>query len=117
MPTYILLSTLTPSGRSKALTHPEFISQAETTLKIPGVQVLGQYYVLGEYDLVSIVEANDNQALARFSLELGVAMDSNIQTLSVIPVGRFEPSEGIAQGEESFHQTQTPPTQSETIND
>ena len=44
-------------------------------------------------------------------------MDSNIQTLSVIPVGRLEPSEEFAQGEESFHQTETPPTQPETIND
>ena len=116
MATYILLSTLTPSGRSIALKHPEFISQVETTLKIPGVQVLGQYYVLGEYDLVSIVEANDNQSLARFSLELGVAMDANIRTLSVIPVGRFESTGGTCQDEESNFQTKTPPTEPETVN-
>ena len=117
MATYILLSTLTPAGRGKALTQPEFISQAETNLKIPGVQVLGQYYVLGEYDLVSIVEADDNQALAMFSLELGVAMDANIQTLSVIPVGRFEPSEGISDDKESIFEPETPTTEPETVND
>ena len=49
--------------------------------------MLGVYGVLGEYDFVSIVEADDNQSIARFSLELGVRIGLHIETLPAIAIG------------------------------
>ena len=90
MPIYIQLLTLTPEGRSRMLDDPEMLLHVEAAIDIPGVQVLGKYGVLGNYDFVNIVEATDNETVARFSLELGVRTGVHIATLPAIPIGRFE---------------------------
>ena len=90
MPIYIQLLTLTTEGRAKMLEDPEMVLHAEAGIRVPGVQVLGQYGVLGDYDFVNIVEAPDNDAVARFSIELGVRAGAHIMTLPAIPVARLE---------------------------
>ena len=108
MATYILLLTLTPEGRSDALQDPDSVRRAQDEISVPGVQVLGIYGVLGEFDFVSIVEADDNQSIARFSLELGVRAGAHITTLPAIPIGRLEAQEqpDLSWAEASI----TPPT-------
>ena len=108
MATYILLLTLSPEGRVNALHDPDSVRRAQDEISIPGVQVLGVYGVLGEYDFVSIVEADDNQSIARFSLELGVHAGAHITTLPAIPIGRLEAQEqpDLSWAEASI----TPPT-------
>ena len=90
MAIYIQLLTLTPEGRERALRDPESVLRAQDAMIVPGIQVLGQYGVLGEYDFVNIVEAPDNEAIARFSLELGVRAGVHVTTLPAIPIGRLE---------------------------
>ena len=94
MATYIQLLTLTPEGREKALGDPRAIMRAQAGISVSGIQVLGLYGVLGDYDFVSIVEADNNEAIARYSLELGVRAGAHVTTLPAIPIGR------LAQGEE-----------------
>ncbi len=50
------------------------------------VRVLGLYAVLGEYGFVSIVDAPGNDAMARFSIELGVRAGVHITILPAVPV-------------------------------
>lgn len=71
------------------LANPESLLQAENQLEVEGVQCLGTYGVLGRYDFVTIIEAPDNDAVARFSLELGVRAGVHIETLPAVPVGHF----------------------------
>lgn len=85
MATYILLLTLTPEGQQRALADPNYLLQTESEIDIPSVQTLGVYAVLGEYDFVTIVEADSNEAIARFSIELGVKAGVHITTLPVVP--------------------------------
>jgi uncharacterized protein with GYD domain len=85
MATYILLLTLTPEGQAKALSDPDYLLRTEREIDMPSVQTLGVYAVLGEYDFVTIVEADGNDAIARFSLELGVRAGVHITTLPVVP--------------------------------
>ena len=87
MPNYIQLLTLTPEGRARVLKDPTVVLHEQNDIKVSGVQVLGQYAVLGEFDFVNIVEAPDNDAVARFSIELGVRAGVHIVTLPAIPVG------------------------------
>ena len=87
---YILLMTLTPEGQANTLRDPENVLRAQEAVSVPGVEVLGLYGVLGEYDFVSFVEAPDNDAVARFSVELGVGAGVHITTLPAIPISRFE---------------------------
>jgi uncharacterized protein with GYD domain len=88
--TYIQLLVLTPEGREKTLRDPQFVLREQHKINVPGVRILGQYGVLGEYDFVNIVEAPDNESVARFSIELGVRAGAHIVTLPAIPVARLE---------------------------
>ena len=94
MAIYIQLITLTAEGRVKALEHPESILDAQREVSSNGIRVLGQYAVLGQYDYVGFVEAPDNEAIARFSLELGVRAGLHITTMPAIPMGRLDPASG-----------------------
>ena len=90
MTTFILLLTLTPQGREQALEDAESLLHAEEAIALPGVEVLGLYGVLGQYDFVSIIEAPDNELAARFSLGLGVRAGVHVATMPAIPIARFE---------------------------
>jgi uncharacterized protein with GYD domain len=92
MPTYVLLLTLTAEGRERMSRQPDSIERAEEAVSIPQTQVMGLYGVLGEYDFVTLLEAPDNEAAARFSLEFGVRAGVHITTLPAIPIGRLEAS-------------------------
>ena len=58
-------------------------------LEALGVKVIAQYAVLGPYDLVNIVEAPDNETVARVSAELASRGSVKIQTLVAIPTDDF----------------------------
>lgn len=90
MASYILLLTLTPEGREKMMHDPGTIHEAQDQIRVPQTYVLGQYAVLGQYDFIIIVEAPDNDAVARFSLELGVMAGVHVTTMPAIPLARFE---------------------------
>ena len=96
MPTYILLMTLTPEGREMMIADSNSVLGAENKVAVPNVQMMGLYGVLGDYDFISIIEAPDNSAVARFSLELGVKAGVHIMSLPAIPISKLE---GAFQGE------------------
>ena len=93
--TYILLMSLTSRGRRTVLDNPDTLLSAQAEIKIPQTQMLGLYAVLGEYDFMGIVEAPDNEAAARFSMALGVAVGVRIRTLPAIPIGRLDRAQDI----------------------
>ena len=90
MATYILLMTLTPEGQRKALANPEFFLSIDDEIDVSGVSTLGSYAVLGAYDFVTIVEADNNEQVAKFSIELGVRGGVHVTTLPAVPVGRLD---------------------------
>ena len=71
MPTYILLSTLTPEGRQTLHRNPERLEEVNREITEFGCKVVAQYAVLGPYDFVSIIEADDNETIAHLSVDLG----------------------------------------------
>ena len=89
MATYIFLSTLTDDGRKTIKARPERIQQVNREIEAMGAKVIDQYAVLGPYDFVSIVEAVDNEAVARISVELGARGTVQIMSLPAIPVPEF----------------------------
>ena len=88
--TYILLLTLTDRGREITLEDPDHLLSIQDEISIGGTQVLSSYAVLGAHDYVSIVQAPGNDAIARFSLELGVRAGVHVVTLTSIPIGSLE---------------------------
>ena len=89
MATYILLSTLTDDGRKTVKQRPERIKEVSKEIEAFGAKVVAQYAVLGPYDFVNIVEAPDNEAIARVSMELGSRGTVQIMSLPAIGVDNF----------------------------
>jgi uncharacterized protein with GYD domain len=89
MPTYILLSKLTEDGAATLRKNPGRLREVNQEIEKLGVQVREQYAVLGPYDFVNIVEAPDNAAIARVSVELGARGSVQITTLPAIPLDAF----------------------------
>jgi len=83
---YVILSTLTDDGRKTIKEHPERILEVNKELEKMGIKVREQYAVLGPYDFVNIVEASDNEAVLKMSVELGSRGSVHLLTLPAIPV-------------------------------
>ena len=65
----------------------DLLVKSTQTIHIPGAEILGRYAVLGRYDFVMMVDADDNDAVARLSLELGVKVGLHFETLPAIAIG------------------------------
>jgi len=89
MPTYIMLSRLTPEGVATIKNNPQRIREVNRELEQLGASVKAQWSTLGQYDFVNVVEAPDEVTMARVSLELGSRGTAKYETLSAIPVDDF----------------------------
>src|SRR5215469_16259486 len=86
MPTYILLSSLTPEGSQTLHKDPERLDAVNKEISEFGCKVVTQYAVLGGYDFVTIVDAPDNETVAHMSVDLSSRGTVKITTLPAIPV-------------------------------
>ena len=89
MPTYIMLSTLTPEGIQTVKNNPQRIREVNKELEQLGATVRAQWATLGEFDFINVVEAPDDRTMARVSLELGSRGTARYETLAAIPVDEF----------------------------
>lgn len=89
MPTYIMLSRLTPEGVATIKNNPQRIREVNKELEQLGASVKAQWSTLGQYDFVNVVEAPDEVTMARVSLELGSRGTAQYETLAAIPVDDF----------------------------
>ncbi len=89
MPTYVMLSTLTPEGVQTVKGNPQRIREVNKEIEQLGATVKAQWAVLGRYDFVNIIEAPDEKTIARVSMELGSRGTAHYETLSAIPVDDF----------------------------
>jgi uncharacterized protein with GYD domain len=89
MPYYILLSNLTDEGRKTVKERPERIKEVNKELETFGVRVISQYAVLGPYDFVNVVEAPNNETIAKVSMELGSRGTIKILSMAAIPIDEF----------------------------
>ena len=89
MPTYDLLSTLTPEGRQTIHKNPDRMEEVNKEIEDFGCKIVAQYALLGPYDFISIIEAADNETIAHLSVDLGSRGTVNIMTLAAIPREQF----------------------------
>ena len=92
MATYVLLSTLTPEGRKTVKERPSRISEVNKEIERYGAKVVSQFVVLGAYDFVTILEAPNNETVARVSAELGSRGTVQIMSMPAMSV------EGLVKG-------------------
>lgn len=89
MAQYVILSTLTDEGRKTIKEKPKRILEVNKELEKMGIKVKQQFAVLGPYDFVNIVEAADNKAIMKMSVELGARGSVQLLSLAAIPIEEF----------------------------
>jgi uncharacterized protein with GYD domain len=89
MPTFVLLSTLTPEGVQTVKNNPSRIREVNKEVEQLGASVKAQWAVLGRFDFVNVIEAPDEQTMARVSLELGSRGTAHYESLPAIPIDDF----------------------------
>ena len=90
MATYVMLSTLSESGRKVLRGRPGWIRKVNADVQGMGARVVAQYAVLGPYDFVTIIEAPDNATISRVSVELGARGGIAGMTMAAaIPLDEF----------------------------
>jgi uncharacterized protein with GYD domain len=85
MPTYVMLTNLTPDGVRTLKNNPGRVAEVNKEVEQIGAKVLSQYATLGQYDFVTILEAPDEQTMAKVSVELGSRGTMQSQTLAAMP--------------------------------
>jgi len=89
MATYVLLTKVISAGIKTLQSNPKRIKEVNQEIEAQGARVVAQYATLGRYDFVNIVEAKDNEVIARISVNLGARGTVSIETLSALPVDEF----------------------------
>jgi uncharacterized protein with GYD domain len=89
MPTYIMLTTLTPEGVQTVKNNPQRIREVSKEIEQLGATVKAQWATLGQFDFVNVVEAPDETTIAKVSMELGSRGTAKYETLTAIPIDDF----------------------------
>ena len=89
MPLYIMLSNLTVWGRKTVKERPERIKEVNKEVESMGAKILAQYATLGEIDFVNVLEAPDNETIARVAVELGARGTLETKTLAALSLDDF----------------------------
>ncbi len=89
MSIYIMLSNLTDEGRKTLKESPARIKEVNREVEAMGVKILAQYAVLGPYDFVNILEAPDNNVIAKMALELGARGTLHTMTMAGMTLDEF----------------------------
>lgn len=71
MALYIMLSKLTAEGRKTMMNNPRRMFEVNKEVEKMGAKVIAQYSVLGQYDFINIMEAPNNEVIARVASSLG----------------------------------------------
>ncbi len=89
MPTYITLGSYTAQGISNIEESPNRLDQAREQLAQMGVQLKEFYLTMGEYDLVTIVEAPDQATAARALIAIGRQGNVSTTTMAALTEEEF----------------------------
>jgi len=94
MAIYVMLTTLTDEGRKTVKEKPERIKDVNREVEALGVKILSQYFVLGPYDFVNILEAPDNEVISKVAIELGAR--GTLQTMTMAAMNMDDFIKGLA---------------------
>ncbi|MBA7476694.1 Glutamine synthetase and cystathionine beta-lyase binding protein [subsurface metagenome] len=89
MATYVMLTTLTDQGRKTIKENPQRIKEVNKEIEAMGVKILAQYVLLGSYDFVNILEAQDNKAISKLAVELGARGTLQTLTMAAMTLDEF----------------------------
>jgi uncharacterized protein with GYD domain len=86
MPTYVMLSTLGPDGWGTLRDNPDRIAAVRSEVEALGLKVTAQYALMGQYDFLNVIEAPDEQTMAKAAIMLAARGTMRTTTMQAIPV-------------------------------
>ena len=81
MPTYIALLKWTNQGITNVKDSAKRLDAARETFAKMGVKLTDAYLTMGRYDLVTVMEAPDDETYAKATLSLGAKGSVSTETL------------------------------------
>jgi len=81
MATYIMMGTFTQQGMDKIRGSPARIDTARETMHSLGAELKAWYVTLGQYDYVALIEAPNDETMAKIALSIGAHGNIRTQTL------------------------------------
>lgn len=89
MSKYIIISNLTDEGAKTLKKNPGRVKEVNSELKNMGVEVIDQYAVLGNFDFISIVEADDETKITKAIVEIASRGSIKTVTYKVMEIDDF----------------------------
>lgn len=89
MARYIIISNLTDEGAKTLKKNPGRVKEVNTELKDMGINVLDQYAVLGNFDFLTIVDADDETTIAKAVVEIASRGSIKTATYKAISMEEF----------------------------
>ena len=89
MPTYITLIRYTTQGMQNIKDAPARLDAAKQAAQELGVDVKAYYLTMGQYDAVTIIEAPDDETVARIALTVGSRGNVSTETLRAFTEEEF----------------------------
>lgn len=89
MATYITLANYTAQGIANIKDSPARLDAAREQLGNLGVTIKDFYLTMGEYDIVTVIEAPDNETAAKALIALGAQGNISTTTMTALSEGEF----------------------------
>jgi len=89
MPLYVMMTNLTDEGRKTIKTNPQRIKEVNREVEAMGVKVIAQYVTLGQYDFINILEAPNNETIAKVATDLGARGTLHTSTLAALTLDDY----------------------------
>ncbi len=86
---FAMLSTLGPGGWETLREKPERIREVAAEVEALGLVVHAQYALMGQYDFLNILEAPDEETMAKAAIMLAARGTMRTTTLPAIPVDQL----------------------------
>ena len=98
MPTYIALLKWTQKGISGIQGSPARLDAGRAAFKKAGIEMKDVYMTMGRYDLICLLEAPDDETLAKGMLTLGSQGNVSTETLKAFTEDQYRKIVGSLPG-------------------
>jgi uncharacterized protein with GYD domain len=89
MAIYLMLTKLTKEGRKRIMDNPERLKEVNAEVEAFGVQIITQYFLMGPYDFMNIIRADDNWNATQVAMELGSRGTLETMTVPAMEIDSF----------------------------
>ena len=89
MVTYIMLANWTQEGIQKVKESPARLDKVKQAFQDAGAELRSFCMTMGRYDMVAVVEAQDDETIAKLALMIGSGGAVRTETLKAFPEDEY----------------------------